>query len=237
MKPFAVFDIDGTLIRWQLFHAIVHSLGKHGYLPPQAHDRIKRARMEWKVRTTNDGFGNYEKILVTEYLTALKGISPAQYAGIVQGVYDEYKDQIYTYTRDLIKDLKRRGYVLLAISGSHNEIIQQLAKHYGFDAAQGATFEQIDGKFSGQIDSPVFDKAKVLRRLISDHTLTTAGSVGVGDSSSDIVMLEMVENPIVFNPDKSMFKAAAERRWRVVVERKNMVYELEPGEEGYTLST
>src|SRR5688500_7222628 len=74
-----------------------------------------------------------------------------RFALIVQEVFDEYKDQTYTYTRDLIKDLKAKGYFLLAISGSHQEIIQKLAQHHGFDGAVGATFEQIDGKFSGAI--------------------------------------------------------------------------------------
>lgn len=79
-RPFAVFDIDGTLIRWQLFHAIVHSLGKHGHMPADAHERIKKARMDWKLRKTNVGFGVYEEVLVKEYLAALKQISTEQYA-------------------------------------------------------------------------------------------------------------------------------------------------------------
>jgi HAD superfamily hydrolase (TIGR01490 family) len=226
LRPFAVFDIDGTLIRWQLFHAIVHHLGARGHMPQDAHQRIKEARMEWKIRTTNEGFGHYEEVLVKEYLTALKQISPEEYESIVQEVFDEYKDQTYTYTRDLIKDLKAKGYFLLAISGSHQEIIQKLAEHHGFDVAVGATFEQIDGRFSGKLDTPIFDKAKVLKQLMRQHGLTAKGSVGVGDTKSDIVMLELVENPIVFNPDKKLFAIATERQWKVVVERKNMVYEL-----------
>lgn len=235
MRPFAVFDIDGTLIRWQLFHAIVHSLGKHGHMPADAHERIKKARMDWKLRTTNEGFGKYEAVLVKEYLAALKQINPEQYALIVQEVFDEYKDQTYTYTRDLVQDLKKKGYFLLAISGSHHEVIQKLAQHHGFDVAVGATFEQIDGRFSGSIDTPIFDKVKVLKRLIAGHNLTTKGSLAVGDSPSDVAMLELVDNPIVFNPDKKLFGVATERQWRIVVERKNMVYELEPYHGTYTL--
>jgi HAD superfamily hydrolase (TIGR01490 family) len=237
MKPFAVFDIDGTLIRWQLFHAIVHSLGKHGHMPADAHERIKKARMDWKLRTTNEGFGAYEEILVKEYLAVLKQISTEQYALIVQEVFDEYKDQVYTYTRDLVQDIKKKGYFLLAISGSHHEIIQKLAQHHGFDVAVGSTIEQIDGKFSGGIDTPIFDKAKVLKRLIAEHNLTTTDSVAVGDSKSDVAMLELVDNPIVFNPDRKLFTVAKERQWKIVIERKNMVYELEPHDGSYTLKT
>jgi HAD superfamily hydrolase (TIGR01490 family) len=231
-KPFAVFDIDGTLIRWQLFHAIVHSLGKHGFLPAGAHERIHQARMAWKQRTTDTGFSQYESVLVNEYLAALKGISPMQYSQIVDDVFTEYKDQTFTYTRDLVRKLKAEGYMLLAISGSQHEIIAKLAAHHGFDAAVGATLEQIDGAFSGKVTTPIFDKASALKQLITAHNLTTKGSYAVGDSSSDISMLELVDHPIAFNPDKAFFATASARQWAIVVERKNMVYQLQPTKEG-----
>jgi len=231
-RPFAVFDIDGTLIRWQLFHAIVHTLGKHGFLPQGAHERIKLARMQWKERTHRDGFKRYERILIQEYSTALKQMAVGEYNGIVQTVFDEYKDQTFTYTRDLVKQLKADGYILLAISGSQQEVIQKLAAYHGFDAAVGAILEQIDGKFSGAMDSPIFDKAGVLKKLVDEYDLTYAGSFGIGDSKSDVAMLELIENAIVFNPDRELFELASERRWDIVVERKNMVYRLGPQQDG-----
>jgi HAD superfamily hydrolase (TIGR01490 family) len=233
---FAVFDIDGTLIRWQLFHATVHHLGKHGFIPADAHERIKQARMNWKVRTTDEGFEKYELALVLEYLEAIKRITPQQCELIYQEVFDEYKDQTFTYTRDLIKDLKEKGYTLIAISGSQDQIIQKLAKHHGFDIAVGATMEQIDGKYSGKITTPIFDKAKALQQIIDEHGLTTKDSYGVGDSKSDVPMLEMVDNPIVFNPDTKFFKIAKSKQWKIVVERKNMTYELEPHDGTYLLA-
>lgn len=232
----AVFDIDGTLIRWQLFHATVHHLGKHGFIPADAHERIKQARMQWKIRTTNEGFEEYELALVLEYLEAIKRITPEQSELIYQEVFDEYKDQTFTYTRDLVKKLKEQGYTLVAISGSQNEIIQKLAKHHGFDIAVGATLEQIDGKYSGKISTPIFDKAKALRQIIDEHSLSIEKSYAVGDSKSDVPMLEMVENPIVFNPDKKLFKIAKSKQWKIVVERKNMIYELNPHDGVYTLA-
>jgi hypothetical protein len=104
-----------------------------------------------------------------------------------------------------------------------------LARHHGFDAAIGATLEQIDGRYSGAISTPIFNKAEVLHRLIEEHDLTTDGSYAVGDSKSDASMLEIVENPIAFNPDWEFFAIAKDRGWKIVVERKNMVFELMVG--------
>lgn len=224
--PFAVFDIDGTLIRWQLFHAIVHGLGKHGHLSSGAHERIHQARMEWKRRTTDDEFAKYELVLVKEYRAALTRIDPVEYAAVVQTVFDEYKDQTYVYTRRLVRALRTKGYMLLAISGSQQEVVEKLAAHHGFDIALGATLEQIDGKFSGNIDTPVFDKGAALKHLVARHGLDLAGSIAVGDSHSDVSMLQLVEHPIAFNPDKRLYAAATKQGWTIVVERKNMTYEL-----------
>jgi phosphoserine phosphatase len=47
-----------------------------------------------------------------------------------------------------------------------------------------------------------------------------------GDTESDIPMLELVEIPIAFNPNKKLFEHAKARGWRTVVERKDVIYEL-----------
>jgi len=234
-RKFAVFDIDGTLIRWQLFHAIVHALGKQGYILRGTHDKINNARMTWKNRETDEGFRAYEKVLVEAYLQVLTTIDPAVYLHIVDEVFHEYKDQTYAFTRDLVRSLKKQGYLLFAISGSQSEVVNRLALHHGFDAAIGAEFVQKDGAFTGEVMTPIHDKKSALERLVKQFDATYDGSYAVGDSPSDAAMLETVENPIAFNPDRGLFEIAKKNRWPIVVERKNVAYELNPGKDGYTL--
>lgn len=235
-RPFAVFDIDGTLIRWQLFHAIVHSLGKQGYILRGTHDKIHAARMNWKNRETNEGFRAYEKVLVDAYLQVLTSIDPADYLRVVDEVFHEYKDQTFTYTRDLVRTLKEKGYLLFAISGSQNEVIQRLAQHHGFDAAIGAEFVQLDSAFTGEVITPIHDKRAALERLVKQFDASYEGSYAVGDSPSDAAMLEVVENPIAFNPARGLFDIAQKHHWPIVVERKNVIYELQSQNESYILS-
>ncbi len=61
------------------------------------------------------------------------------------------------------------------------------------------------------------------------------GSIAVGDSENDIKMLEMAERPIAFNPTIGLYAEARSRKWEIVVERKNVIYRLEPGTDGYVL--
>lgn len=225
-QPFAVFDIDGTLIRWQLFHAIVHALGKKGHILRRTHDRIHHARMAWKNRNTNEGFSAYETVLVEAYLQALTTIHPDDYAVIVHEVYEEFKDQTFTYTRDLVRSLKEQGYVLFAISGSQHEIVEKVAQYHGFHAAIGAKLLQKDGMFTGQVDTPIFDKKAALDRLVEEHKVTWQQSYAVGDSMSDAPMLAAVTHPVAFNPDQKLYAEAVKHHWPIVVERKNVVYEI-----------
>jgi HAD superfamily hydrolase (TIGR01490 family) len=234
-RKFAVFDIDGTLIRWQLYHAIADALAKRGYVDPKTYQAVRDARMMWKRRTNKESFKTYEQHLVKFYDQLLENLSVSNFMEAADAVFDEYKDQVYVYTRDLIKQLKKDNYLLLAMSGSQSEIVEKVANYYGFDDYIGTTYERSGKYFTGTKIAHIGKKDEVLRKLINRHHLTNKGSVAVGDSAGDITMLESVEIPIAFNPDSQLFNHAEQKSWKIVIERKNMIYELEKGDANYQL--
>jgi HAD superfamily hydrolase (TIGR01490 family) len=235
-RKFAVFDIDGTLIRWQLYHAIADALAKKSYISTEAYAAIRDARMKWKNRRHTESFREYELDLVNLFNEILADLSYTHFEEAAEDVYEEYRDQVYTYTRDLIKKLKKEGFLLFAISGSQTEILQLMAKHYGFDDFVGSTFLHKNDRFTGESVSPYGRKDEVLRQMVAKHGATFSGSIAVGDSTSDIQMLEIVENPIVFNPERRLFDHASDKSWKVVIERKNIIYELEKVNGKYQLA-
>lgn len=234
-RPFAVFDIDGTVIRWQLYHAVSDRLARNGLINPAAFERVRRTRMDWKRRTGEDSFQEYEMELIRVFDEALRGMSVAGFRQAVDEVFEEYKDQVYTYTRDLIHGLRTEGYLLFAISGSPDFIVEKMAAYYGFDDSAATTFVSEDGVFTGAKDLTIGRKPELLRALIDKHGASPEGSLGVGDSEGDITMLEMVERPIAFNPSKKLFEHAGVQGWDIIVERKNVVYALEHKDGRYIL--
>jgi HAD superfamily hydrolase (TIGR01490 family) len=226
-KSFAAFDIDGTLIRWQLYHAIADATLKLGYVAPYTYQVVKNARMKWKRRTDNSSFKHYEKQLITTYEQVLKELTKDQLLAAADMVFEEYKDQVYTYTRDLISKLKRKNYLLFAISGSQIEIVEKIARYWGFNDWVGTIYEYRGERFTGNKIVGSADKAKALQKLIAKYKVSASSSVAVGDSGSDIPMLKMAEQPIAFNPEMELFAYAKKVGWKIVIERKNMVYELE----------
>lgn len=236
MKQFAVFDIDGTLLRWQLYHAVADQLAEFGHFDTKKFEAVRKARMQWKKRESEDSFRNYEQKLVELVDGAIKGIKVETLNRASQAVIEKYKDQVYTYTRNLLKSLKRQGYILFALSASQTEIVELMADYYGFDDFGGSIYEVKDEKFTGKKDVLKSQrKPEYLRRLVAKHGATYENSIGVGDSESDIPVLEVVQNPIAFNPTKVLFEHAKKHNWKIVVERKNVIYKLEPRDESYIL--
>ncbi|MBA3758226.1 HAD-IB family phosphatase [Candidatus Saccharibacteria bacterium] len=234
-KKFAVFDIDGTLIRWQLYHVMVDKLASKGVLGPDAKQNLREARMIWKRREHPESFKAYERTIIQAYEDALQHLSTENFDQMIASIIEEYKDQTYIYTRDLLMKCKADGFFMLIISGSHHELIEQIGKYYGFDDYVGTHYGRKDTGFSGEKHVGSQDKAAVLNKLVEKHKLTYEGSLGIGDSGSDISMLELVEQPIAFNPDKILFDKAEGNNWPVVIERKNMVYKLTPKSGEYVL--
>lgn len=235
---FAVFDIDGTLIRWQLYHAVADELARRRYFSAIEYQAVKDARMTWKKRESEDSFKQYEQALVNLVDQAIVGLEATEVESACRSVINEYKDQVYRYTRDLIRNLKASGYLLFAISASQSEIVGLIAKHYGFDDFAGSEYEIRNGHYTGKKDVLKSErKPEVLNSLVKKHGATFSGSIAVGDSESDIPMLEAAEQPIAFNPTRQLFDHAKEKGWKIVVERKNVTYELEPKDGSYVLAT
>ena len=56
--------------------------------------------------------------------------------------------------------------------------------------------------------------------------MTFEDSYGIGDTESDASLLELVENPIAFNPNENLKAIAEEKGWRIVVEKKDVIYDI-----------
>jgi len=226
-RKVAVFDIDGTIFRSSLLLELVERLIQKGLFPVAARSAYEKEEREWLDRK-----GDYESYItrvVEVFAEHAKGLSYEETQYIAGEIIEEKKDRVYRYTRDLIKELKGQGYYLLAISHSPKLIVDGFGYEMGFDKAYGTIYEVGPNEcFTGVIEDKdlIFNKAAVLQRATRKENLTLEGSVGVGDTESDIAMLEMVARPIAFNPNAKLHKHAKIRQWEIVVERKDVIYTL-----------
>ncbi len=226
-RPIAVFDIDGTIFRSSLFVELVERLVDKGVISETVREAYADAQDKWLDRRGD--YDTYIEKMITAFRANLKGVSYEEVAFIAGEIIDEKKYRLYRHTRDLVQDLKKKGYYLLAISHSPRFIVEGFGHELGFDKVYGFFYETgPSGNFTGNVEDLdlIRNKAAVLERAARKAGLSLEGSIGVGDTESDIPMLELVEIPIAFNPNKKLFEHAQKRGWRVVVERKDVVYEL-----------
>lgn len=226
-RKVAIFDIDGTIFRSSLLIEITEALISAGLFPTKVRQVYARDFANWFNRK-----GSYEKYIMTvvsAFENNIKGVNRQDLLKITQEVISFNQHRVYRYTRELVKDLKKKNYYLLAISNSPKEILDAFCSKLGFDKVYGRIYE-VDGrgKFTGKtlFADLISDKSKILKRAILHYNLTLKGSVGVGDSESDIAFLKMVENPICFNPNAKLYRHARRSGWKVVVERKDVVYKI-----------
>ena len=236
-KKFAAFDIDGTIFRSGLYREVVYELLATGKAPKKLSDKFSQLEIDWQARKHKDAFKLYEKAMSDTFDSVLPSIKFADFDEAVVAVFGRTSDHVYVYTRDLIADLKKQGYTLIAISGSQEELVKPFADKYGFDIWVGQHYERGDnGYFTGDIIKTHYGKDIILRRIIDERELSLKGSIAVGDSKGDVGMLSIVEQPIAFNPDKDLFNAAKHNSWKIVIERKNMIYKLEPNGHTFVLA-
>ncbi len=226
-KKVAIFDIDGTIFRSSLLIELVRALIENKLFPEKSRLMYEKSYQDWLDRTGS--YDTYIAKVVESFEQYMVGLRHADFMRVVKQVIGFHKYHTYVYPRDLIKGLKKQGYFILAISHSPKELLDEFCAQWGFDKVYGRIYEVgKNGMFTGQTlyKEEINDKAKILKRFIEKEQLSLADSYGVGDSQSDIMFLKFVENPICFNPNATLYKHAKKHGWKIVVERKDVIYQI-----------
>lgn len=234
-RKFAAFDIDGTLFRSGLYREVAYELMKMGALPADILEKTTLANRNWRHRTHGNAFEEFDMLVVDQVDHILPQLRIKDYEVAAERVLAKRADNIYVYTRNLLRELKEQGYFLIAISGSQMELVEPFAAKYGFDAWIGQQWERGEEYFTGNIIKTHTGKDIIVHDMIKRHGLTLEGSVAVGDSNGDSGMLALVSRPIAFNPTHELYEKAVQHGWQITIERKNMMYTLVQQSGVYTL--
>ena len=225
-KPLAVFDVDGTIYRWSLFHELIERLGREGLIAPVHFDlfqEILEAKLDWQNRILS--YAEYNRVSVSALLSGyLADISYEHIHALGKEILRETGDRVYVFTRELIFVLHKAGYHTLAISGSPQDLVRQFTEKLGFDGALGTEIEVKDGQLTGKCSEEVFaDKAGALKKYVAQLEEPHEVRVALGDTANDLCMLRLADYPIAFNPDQKLKEEARRENIPVVFERKDSI--------------
>ncbi len=223
----AIFDIDGTIFRKNLHFELIDELTWLGVFSKSVRSTLIKLYTNWlEHRGTYEA---YRLALVDLYSQHIKGCSQKDVEEASKVVIPFYENRTYIFAEGLIVKLKQENYQLIAISGSPIEIVEEYnRRHLKFSKVFGSVY-QLDknGIYTGRtVFEPTKHKGALVKQYVFENNLTLADSYGVGDTESDAGFLEVVENPIAFNPNENLKEIAQRRGWRIVVEKKDVIYEI-----------
>lgn len=231
----AFFDIDGTIFRNSLMIEHFQKLMTYEIIDPAIwYTRVKKVYMEWERRFGD--FEQYLEILAAVYLEELKGVDKDYMEFIAAHVIEVNGDMVYKYSRDQIQWHKDQGHKVFFISGSPDFLVSKMAEKYEVTEYQGSHYEvDKDNKFTGKL-TPMWDsesKQRIINKLIIEYNVDLKNSYAYGDTTGDLSMLRMMGNPVAINPNKPLLDALSKDKYlskkaKVIVERKNVIYKLDP---------
>lgn len=227
-KRVAVFDVDGTIFRSSLLIELVEALAREKIFKPGVVKSYAKAKRDWLDRKGD--YRTYIDGVVYVFEKNIKGVRYKDFLRVATRVVAAHKDRVYRFTRDLVRELKHKKYFVVAISHSPKGILDGFCKNLGFDKVYGLFYELDENeKFNGKTlhRDVMIDKAAAFRRVVAKENLTVRGSVGVGDTESDIAFLKLVDRPICFNPNAKLLAEAKKQGWEVVVERKDVIFRIQ----------
>ncbi|MDD2326660.1 MAG: HAD-IB family phosphatase [Alphaproteobacteria bacterium] len=224
-----VFDLDGTRLRWQMFHMWIKEMVAQGLLPQVVCTMAEKELEGYHNREAP--FNDWVSQQVRAYSgdNRMEGIRVEDVKFVARKVVREMGKRVHVFPQCLSEAAKACGIRRAIISGTPIEVVEAFALADDISIYLGSELEKrgLDGmqRYTGRIEKEwVLDKCEAIHFLAEENGFVLKHSVAIGDSSSDALMLREVEYPICFNPDQRLRNKAIEYGWPIVVERKDCIH-------------
>jgi HAD superfamily hydrolase (TIGR01490 family) len=211
----AFFDLDKTLISRSSALAFSRPFYEHGLISRSV--MIRGALAQAVFQRAGAGQVRMERIR-TQASQVCRGW-PAE--GVREIVRDNLETIIVPYlydeARTLLADHHAAGRDVIVVSASGHEVVDPIGALLGADTVIATQMAIADGRYTGDVAFYAFGEAKAtkIRELAGMRGYTLADCYAYSDSITDLPMLEAVGHPTAVNPDRSLRRAAARRRWPI----------------------
>lgn len=137
---------------------------------------------------------------------------------MLRGLNAELLDDVYTHlkfmpgARTLISTMRRHGAVTAIVSGGFRFFAERVRATLGADLAEANELEVVEGRLTGRVREPIFDRASkqaALKRLATARGLALADTMAVGDGANDIEMVRAAGLGVAFRAKPILIEAAA----------------------------
>ncbi len=220
-KPFAAFDVDGTIFKSSLAEIVIDACIADGLFAARPFNKVFAYKRRWQLHNTEATYQKYLHYLVETLVTEMAGIDTKWFGKVTKAMIAQHAVRKFGFPRQLI-DTVRTSHYLIAISGSPEVLVRPFLEELKLDAIYGSYYEAVDGRFTGTA-TPVENKAALLRRLVADKTVLREGSLAVGDTIGDAPMLAYADKAIMFNASLTLTNHGRKLKWARVNEVKDQI--------------
>jgi len=126
--------------------------------------------------------------------------------------------KIKPQTIKVLNKHRDQGDTLVIITATNSFITHPIATHLDIQHLIATEPKIVDGRYTTEIEgTPCFQEGKVTRlnEWLKTNKETMTGSYFYSDSINDLPLLEIVDTPIVIDPDEKLLKTATKRNWEV----------------------
>lgn len=208
----AIFDIDGTLVRYSTERAFGRYLLRRGLLGP----RQVGSFLAFGLRSLPVARAQTLKVNKA-YLAGLELEAIERLARSF--VADEACRQFVAPVAARLAQHRARGDHVVLQSGTLDAIACSLADTVGAHGALGTTCAIKDGRFRAAppLRHPFgAEKREQAQRLAAEFSLPPENIVAYANSIHDLDLLEFAGRPVAVRPDRALRRIALEKGWEII---------------------
>ncbi|MFK7794546.1 MAG: HAD family hydrolase [Gammaproteobacteria bacterium] len=210
----ALFDLDETLLAGDSDYLWGQHLVQQGAVDGEVYERTNRQFYEQYKQGSLDinEFSRFAFKPLSEFpLETLK-------LWRTKFVEDKIKPIMTTKGMSAIEKHRAAGDHLIIITSTNNFITQPIAELYNVDQLIATQPQIVNGKYTGELDTPCFAHHKIdrLNEWLETSGLNLQGSYGYSDSHNDIPLLEAVHHPYAVDPDDNLRDHAKKHNWEII---------------------
>ena len=120
---------------------------------------------------------------------------------------------------ELVRKHQNQGDITIIITATNSFITRPIANYFGIENLIATEPKVENGRFTIEVDgTPCFQEGKVtrLKEWLTKNGQDMTGSYFYSDSFNDLPLLEIVDTPIVVDPDDKLRQIAIDRKWDMI---------------------
>ena len=212
MKKLAMFDIDGVIYEGHSIFDQIQDQEKRGILEAGTWDKILFELTEYK-----SGRKNYTQAANSMLEVSAMSIKGKSLNMILDDTFNyllKNKDKFFPYFEKLVNMIKG-DYDIYLVTTNFQVMPEAIQKIFDLESKYiSSTAEVTDGKFTGKVSLSLAGNKGIVSKLVKKYG--KKGSIAVGDSENDADMLNLVDFPIVMEPNPKLTVIAKENNWQIV---------------------